>query len=128
MSPRAWLVLLGCMLSSAALGAERIERRIEVLSATRFANNGSELQFQSGQRLSVDFRQFEIIDLSHPARPARRSLKLAPSGTGVVLDLRRDEQGQLRFGRLFLLKDEAAAAAFLRSEFRHDKAIQETSR
>ncbi|AVP98371.1 hypothetical protein C7S18_14770 [Ahniella affigens] len=109
-----------------AHAAERVERRVEVLATTRIAEANSELRFESGSVLAVPLDRIEIIDLQHPARPPRRSLKLAPAGSGVVLDLRHDETGALRFGRVFLTRDRASAEAFLAQEFRRDQVTQES--
>lgn len=125
MSPRVALLLLGFLLIPEPQAADRIERRVEVLAAARTAKASSELRFESGTSLALSLDKVEVIDLQHPARPARRSLKLAPAGSGVVLDLRRDESGNLRFGRIFLAPDRARAERFLANEFRTSTTSQE---
>lgn len=125
MSPRTAMFLLGILLMPLAHAADRVERRVEVLAASRTAKTNSELRFESGSTLALTLEKVEVIDLQHPARPARRSLKLAPAGSGVVLDLRRDESGTLRFGRIFLTRDRASAEAFLAREFPNATAARE---
>lgn len=119
MSPRTALFLLGILLMPLAHAADRVERRVEILAAARTAKASSELRFESGSTLAVALDKVEVIDLRHPARPPRRSLKLAPAGSGVVLDLRHDESGVLRFGRIFLTHDRASAEAFMANEFQN---------
>lgn len=97
--------------------AAQIERRVDELVSARVTGTSSTLQLARGGSLDIDLTRVEVIDLRRPARPARRSLKLATAGMGVVIDFRRDDSGTLRFGRIFLTPDRAEAEAFLAREF-----------
>lgn len=108
-------VLALCLATSAWAGSK--QRRVEELASVRTHAASSELRLASGELLSIDLARIEVIDRAHPARPARRALKLAPAGSGLVIDFRLDRQGQLRFGRLYILKDRASAEQFMQAEF-----------
>jgi len=112
------LWLLFCALGLiGSINAAQSERRVDELVSARVTNDGATLQLARGGALDIDLTRVEVIDLRRPARPARRSLKSATAGMGVVIDFRRDDAGSLRFGRIFLTLDRAQAEAFMAREF-----------
>ncbi len=122
---RRWLSTICAVLTLSGAGlvsAGTVERRVEVLASTRFADTVGTLQFEGGGSIQLDLTRVEVVDLRHPARPPRRSLKLAPAGSGLVIDLRRDDQGALRFGRVFIAPDRARAQAFMEREWPRTEA------
>lgn len=115
---RRWFsCLCALLLMPLAAIAGTVERRVDTLVSARAAGGMTTLALANGTTLEIDLARFEVIDLQRPARPARRSLRLATAGMGIVLDVRRGADGQIRFGRVFLAADRAKADAFFAREF-----------
>lgn len=115
---RRWMsCLCALLLMPLAVAAGTVERRVDTLASARVAGTATTLALAGGTSLQFDLARIDVIDLRRPARPPRRSLRLATPGMGVVLDLRRDAEGNIRFGRVFLAADRDAADRFFAREF-----------